>query len=176
MISQFNEQKSEYSNPKIAIIMGSKSDWITMKYAADMLSELKIPYHLEIISAHRTPNKLFIFSEEAKEKGFQIIIAGSGGAAHLPGMIASKTLVSVFGVPIVTETLNGIDSLYSILQMPKGIPVATFSIGKIGAANAALFAIQFLANTDSDVYKRLSNWRLKQTNDVLNNPDPREIE
>ncbi|MFP3014457.1 MAG: 5-(carboxyamino)imidazole ribonucleotide mutase [Arsenophonus sp.] len=175
MISKFNKQESSHTNPKIAILMGSKSDWSTMRYAADMLYELELSYHVEIISAHRTPDKLFAFAEQAKEKGFQIIIAGAGGAAHLPGMLAAKTLVSVFGVPIETIPLNGIDSLYSIIQMPKGIPVATFSIGKVGAANAALLASQLLACTDNKLYERLSIWRLKQTNDVLSNNDPREV-
>ncbi|MGP1930308.1 MAG: 5-(carboxyamino)imidazole ribonucleotide mutase [Arsenophonus sp. ET-YP4-MAG3] len=175
MIIKFDKKKSLNYSQKIAIVMGSKNDWNTMKYAADILCELTIPYHVEIISAHRTPDKLFMFAEQAKEKGFQVIIAGAGGAAHLPGMLAAKTLVSVFGVPVITETLNGIDSLYSIIQMPKGIPVATFSIGKVGAENAALLAAQFLANTDNELYECLLNWRLKQTNDILNNPDPREI-
>lgn len=176
MIAQFDAQKPSHSNAKIAIVMGSKSDWSTMKYAADILNELELPYQVEIVSAHRTPDKLFTFAEQTKEKGLQIIIAGAGGAAHLPGMLAAKTLVPVFGVPVVTATLNGIDSLYSIVQMPKGIPVATFAIGKVGAANAALLAAQFLAGTDNELYERLSIWRLKQTNDVLSNPDPREVE
>ncbi|PAV02503.1 5-(carboxyamino)imidazole ribonucleotide mutase [Arsenophonus sp. ENCA] len=176
MIAQFDAQKPSHSNAKIAIVMGSKSDWSTMKYAADILNELELPYQVEIVSAHRTPDKLFTFAEQAKEKRLQIIIAGAGGAAHLPGMLAAKTLVPVFGVPVVTATLNGIDSLYSIAQMPKGIPVATFAIGKAGAANAALLAAQFLAGTDNELYERLSIWRLKQTNDVLSNPDPREVE
>ncbi|MFS1562679.1 MAG: 5-(carboxyamino)imidazole ribonucleotide mutase [Candidatus Arsenophonus phytopathogenicus] len=176
MIAQFDAQKPSHSNAKIAIVMGSKSDWSTMKYAADILNQLELPYQVEIVSAHRTPDKLFTFAEQAKEKGLQIIIAGAGGAAHLPGMLAAKTLVPVFGVPVVTATLNGIDSLYSIVQMPKGIPVATFAIGKAGAANAALLAAQCLAGTDSELYDRLSIWRLKQTNEVLSNPDPREVE
>ncbi|MGP1929879.1 MAG: 5-(carboxyamino)imidazole ribonucleotide mutase [Arsenophonus sp. ER-BJ3-MAG3] len=174
MIDKFDTKKLSYFKQKIAIVMGSKSDWSTMKYAADILCEIRLPHHVEIVSAHRTPDKLFRFAEQAKERGFQVIIAGAGGAAHLPGMLASKTLVSVFGVPIETTTLNGIDSLYSIIQMPKGIPVATFAIGKVGASNAALLAAQLLANTDSELYKRLSNWRLKQTNNILRNPDPRE--
>ncbi|HGJ5876290.1 MAG TPA: 5-(carboxyamino)imidazole ribonucleotide mutase [Arsenophonus sp.] len=176
MDTQFDAQKQSPTSPQIAIVMGSKSDWITMKYAADILCELVLPYHVEIVSAHRTPDKLFTFAEQAKEKKFQVIIAGAGGAAHLPGMLAAKTLVPVFGVPVATTTLNGIDSLYSIVQMPKGIPVATFAIGKAGAINAALLAAQFLAGTNSDLYERLSTWRLKQTNDVLRNPDPREGE
>lgn len=176
MIAQFDAQKPSHFNAKIAIVMGSKSDWSTMKYTADILNELELPYQVEIVSAHRTPDKLFTFAEQTKEKGLQIIIAGAGGAAYLPGMLAAKTLVPVFGVPVVTATLNGIDSLYSIVQMPKGIPVATFAIGKAGGANAALLAAQFLAGTDNELYERLSIWRLKQTNDVLSNPDPREVE
>ncbi|RXK33016.1 5-(carboxyamino)imidazole ribonucleotide mutase [Arsenophonus endosymbiont of Bemisia tabaci Asia II 3] len=177
MIAQFDAQKPSHSNAKIAIVMGSKSDWSTMKYAADILfNELELPYQVEIVSAHRTSDKLFTFAEQAKEKGLQIIIAGAGGAAHLPGMLAAKTLVPVFGVPVVTATLNGIDSLYSIVQMPKGIPVATFAMGKAGAANAALLAAQFLAGTDNELYERLSIWRFTQTNDVLSNPNPREVE
>uniref|UniRef100_A0A3B0M1F9 N5-carboxyaminoimidazole ribonucleotide mutase n=1 Tax=Arsenophonus endosymbiont of Trialeurodes vaporariorum TaxID=235567 RepID=A0A3B0M1F9_9GAMM len=156
MIAQFDAQKPSHSNAKIAIVMGSKSDWSTMKYAADILNELELPYQVEIVSAHRTPDKLFTFAEQAKEKGLQIIIAGAGGAAHLPCILAAKALVPVFGVPVVTATLNGIDSLYLIVQMPKGIPVATFAIGKAGAANAALLAAQFLAGTDNELYERLS--------------------
>ncbi|BGI50798.1 MAG: 5-(carboxyamino)imidazole ribonucleotide mutase [Arsenophonus endosymbiont of Ceratovacuna japonica] len=172
MTSSFDTKKISHYNSKIAIIMGSKSDWNTMKYAVDIFCEFSLSYHIEIISAHRTPDKLFIFAEQAKEKGLRFIIAGAGGAAHLPGMIASKTLVPVFGVPIITETLNGIDSLYSIVQMPKGIPVATFAIGKSGAANAALLVIQLLANTDNNLYEDLLIWRSKQTNDVLINHNP----
>ncbi|MDT9587388.1 MAG: 5-(carboxyamino)imidazole ribonucleotide mutase [Candidatus Arsenophonus melophagi] len=176
MISPFGAQTRLQTAPKIAIVMGSKSDWSTMKYSADILCELMLSHHVEIISAHRTPDKLYTFAEQVKEKGFQIIIAGAGGAAHLPGMLAAKTLVPVFGVPVVTAILKGIDSLYSIVQMPKGIPVATFAIGKTGAANAALLAAQFLACTDGELYERLLIWRLKQTNDVLSQPDPREAE
>ncbi|MEQ4652538.1 5-(carboxyamino)imidazole ribonucleotide mutase [Providencia rettgeri] len=162
------------SAAKIAIIMGSKSDWTTMQLAADVLTELQIPFHVEIVSAHRTPDKLFSFAENAKKNGFDVIIAGAGGAAHLPGMIAAKTLVPVFGVPVQSAALSGVDSLYSIVQMPKGIPVGTLAIGKAGAANAALLAAQVLAISDTAIFNRLSAWREVQTNDVLNNPDPRE--
>ncbi|PXZ00951.1 5-(carboxyamino)imidazole ribonucleotide mutase [Gilliamella apicola] len=159
--------------PKIAIVMGSKSDWATMQHAADILDALTITYHVEIVSAHRTPDKLFQFAQEAKQRGFDVIIAGAGGAAHLPGMLAAKTLVPVFGVPVQSAALNGVDSLYSIVQMPKGIPVGTLAIGKAGAANAALLAAQILALHDQELYQRLTTWRLSQTNEVLNNPDPR---
>ncbi|MBN6359977.1 5-(carboxyamino)imidazole ribonucleotide mutase [Providencia huaxiensis] len=161
------------SAAKIAIVMGSKSDWTTMQHAADVLTELQIPFHVEIVSAHRTPDKLFSFAETAKENGFDVIIAGAGGAAHLPGMIAAKTLVPVFGVPVQSAALSGVDSLYSIVQMPKGIPVGTLAIGKAGSANAALLAAQVLAISDTAIFNRLTAWREAQTNDVLNNPDPR---
>lgn len=161
------------SAAKIAIVMGSKSDWTTMQHAADVLTELQIPFHVEIVSAHRTPDKLFSFAETAKENGFDVIIAGAGGAAHLPGMIAAKTLVPVFGVPVQSAALSGVDSLYSIVQMPKGIPVGTLAIGKAGSANAALLAAQVLAISDTAIFNRLIAWREAQTNDVLNNPDPR---
>ncbi|WP_275076102.1 5-(carboxyamino)imidazole ribonucleotide mutase [Providencia rettgeri] len=167
-------QASAQSAAKIAIVMGSKSDWTTMQHAADVLTELQIPFHVEIVSAHRTPDKLFSFAETAKENGFDVIIAGAGGAAHLPGMLAAKTLIPVFGVPVQSAALSGVDSLYSIVQMPKGIPVGTLAIGKAGAANAALLAAQVLAIADDTVFKHLSSWRETQTNDVLNNPDPRE--
>jgi 5-(carboxyamino)imidazole ribonucleotide mutase len=162
-----------HTQPKIAIVMGSKSDWDTMQQAADILDALTIRYHVEIVSAHRTPDKLFRFAEDAKQKGFDVIIAGAGGAAHLPGMLAAKTLVPVLGVPVQSAALNGIDSLYSIVQMPKGIPVGCLAIGKSGAANAALLAAQILALHDKDIYQRLSTWRLTQTDEVLNQPDPR---
>lgn len=153
--------------------MGSKSDWPTMKCAADQLDDLQIAFHIEIISAHRTPDKLFTFANKAKENGFDVIIAGAGGAAHLPGMLASKTLVPLLGVPIQSTILNGIDSLYSIVQMPRGIPVGTLAIGKDGAANAALLAAQILAIQDNKLAIRLEDWRKKQTYDVLQNTDPR---
>ncbi|EQC01059.1 5-(carboxyamino)imidazole ribonucleotide mutase [Photorhabdus temperata] len=161
-------------NAKIAIVMGSKSDWATMQHAADILTSLDVPFHVEIVSAHRTPDKLFSFAEQAEQHGFDVIIAGAGGAAHLPGMLAAKTLVPVLGVPVQSAALNGVDSLYSIVQMPKGIPVGTLAIGKAGAANAALLATQILARHDKDLLKRLTCWREIQTQDVLDNPDPRE--
>ncbi|MBV7387803.1 5-(carboxyamino)imidazole ribonucleotide mutase [Pasteurellaceae bacterium TAE3-ERU1] len=161
-------------NCPVAIVMGSKSDWPTMREAAEMLDRLNVPYHVEIVSAHRTPDKLFTFAEQAKQNGFHVIIAGAGGAAHLPGMLAAKTLVPVLGVPVKSSMLSGVDSLYSIVQMPRGIPVGTLAIGGAGAANAGLLAAQILANHDSELAERLSAFRASQTEQVLNHPDPRE--
>ncbi|MGL5102280.1 MAG: 5-(carboxyamino)imidazole ribonucleotide mutase [Plesiomonas sp.] len=160
--------------PKVAVVMGSKSDWATMQAAAEMLSALDIPFHAEVISAHRTPDKLISFAATAAEQGFQVIIAGAGGAAHLPGMLAAKTLLPVLGVPVKSAALNGMDSLLSIVQMPKGIPVATLAIGVAGAANAGLLAAQILSLHDEGIHQRLTVWRATQTDTVLNNPDPRE--
>ena len=157
---------------RIAIVMGSKSDWATMQFAAEILTGLAVPFHCEVVSAHRTPDKLFSFAEQAQENGFQVIIAGAGGAAHLPGMLAAKTLVPVLGVPVQSAALSGVDSLYSIVQMPRGIPVGTLAIGKAGAANAALLAAQILALHDAGLAARLTDWRKSQTDEVLNNPDP----
>ncbi|MCI5763377.1 5-(carboxyamino)imidazole ribonucleotide mutase [Actinobacillus porcinus] len=162
------------ATPKIAIVMGSKSDWATMQEATMILDELQVPYHVEVVSAHRTPDKLFSFAESAENKGYKVIIAGAGGAAHLPGMIAAKTLVPVLGVPVKSSMLSGVDSLYSIVQMPKGIPVGTLAIGPAGAANAGLLAAQILAAWDSELLARLKTFREKQTNVVLDNPDPRD--
>ncbi len=145
--------------PVVAILMGSQSDWPTMKNATIALKEFKIPYEIKIVSAHRTPNRLFDFGNEAKIRGLKVIIAGAGGAAHLPGMIASKTVIPVIGVPIKTEILNGVDSLYSIVQMPKGIPVATMAIGPSGAYNAGLFALSILGNEKQDILDALENKR-----------------
>lgn len=160
---------------EIAIVMGSKSDWSTMQEAASILDQLHVPYHVEIISAHRTPDKLFQFAENAQQNGYKVIIAGAGGAAHLPGMLAAKTLVPVLGVPVKSSMLSGVDSLYSIVQMPKGIPVGTLAIGPAGAANAGLLAAQILAVFDAQLSNRLREFRQQQTDDVLNNPDPRLI-
>lgn len=160
---------------KVAIVMGSKSDWDTMQHAADMLMMLDVPFDVEIVSAHRTPDKLFKFAQSAKKLGIDVIIAGAGGAAHLPGMLAAKTLVPVLGVPVQSAALSGVDSLYSIVQMPKGIPVGTLAIGKAGAANAALLAAQILAVNDNLLFKRLEKFRQSQTDEVLSHPDPRVI-
>ncbi|KAF1852784.1 hypothetical protein Lal_00008942 [Lupinus albus] len=165
---------SSRNNPaRVAIVMGSKSDWATMQFAAEIFDILNVPHHVEVVSAHRTPDKLFSFAESAEENGYEVIIAGAGGAAHLPGMIAAKTLVPVLGVPVQSAALSGVDSLYSIVQMPRGIPVGTLAIGKAGAANAALLAAQILATHDKDLHERLAAWRKAQTDEVLDNPDPR---
>jgi len=145
-----------------------------MQYAAEILNELNLAHHVEVVSAHRTPDKLFSFAETAQQQGFHVIIAGAGGAAHLPGMLAAKTLVPVLGVPVQSAALSGVDSLYSIVQMPRGIPVGTLAIGKAGAANAALLAAQILAVNDPALATRLNEWRTAQSEAVLNNPDPRE--
>ncbi|AJZ90510.1 5-(carboxyamino)imidazole ribonucleotide mutase [Cedecea neteri] len=164
---------SEHTPARIAIVMGSKSDWATMQFAAEILTALNVPHHVEVVSAHRTPDKLFSFAEQAEANGYQVIIAGAGGAAHLPGMLAAKTLVPVLGVPVQSAALSGVDSLYSIVQMPRGIPVGTLAIGKAGAANAALLAAQILALHDAELSQRLATWRQTQTDEVLDNPDPR---
>uniref|UniRef100_Q0I2W1 N5-carboxyaminoimidazole ribonucleotide mutase n=1 Tax=Histophilus somni (strain 129Pt) TaxID=205914 RepID=Q0I2W1_HISS1 len=162
------------NKPQIAIVMGSKSDWSTMQETAIILDSLDLPYHVEVVSAHRTPDKLFEFAENAEAKGYKVIIAGAGGAAHLPGMIAAKTILPVLGVPVKSSMLNGVDSLYSIVQMPKGIPVGTLAIGSAGAANAALLASQILAAFDPHLAQKLHQFRQAQTDSVLNNSDPRE--
>ncbi len=154
--------------------MGSSSDWETMQGAADTLESLHIAHEIRVISAHRTPDLLFEYAEAARERGLKAIIAGAGGAAHLPGMTAAKTSVPVLGVPVQTKALGGIDSLLSIAQMPSGIPVATFAIGAAGARNAALFAAALLANEFADVREALDAFRAAQTAAVLNKPDPRQ--
>lgn len=144
---------------KVGIIMGSQSDWPTMKEAANILDELGVEYEARIVSAHRTPDRLWDYGKTAADRGLQVIIAGAGGAAHLPGMVASKTRVPVVGVPVQTRALSGVDSLYSIVQMPKGFPVATMAIGAAGAANAGLMAAGILALQDADLAQRLEDWR-----------------
>ncbi|WP_292289251.1 5-(carboxyamino)imidazole ribonucleotide mutase [Marivita sp.] len=144
---------------KVGIIMGSQSDWPTMKEASDMLDALDVPYEAKIVSAHRTPDRLWDYGKTAVDRGLQVIIAGAGGAAHLPGMMASKTRVPVIGVPVQTRALSGVDSLYSILQMPRGFPVATMAIGAAGAANAGLMAAGILALQDAELAARLDQWR-----------------
>ena len=153
--------------PLIAIVMGSNSDWPIMKNCAKTLDDFGISYESKVISAHRTPDLMFNFAENAKDNGFKIIIAGAGGAAHLPGMIASKTTLPVLGVPIPTKHLEGQDSLLSIVQMPKGVPVATFAIGEAGAINAGLFAASIIANNDLDVLKKLNQFRADQIDMVM---------
>lgn len=151
------------SDVHVGIVMGSSSDWPVMQKADELLTELGVVHECRVVSAHRMPDEMFAYAETASERGLQCIIAGAGGAAHLPGMLASKTLVPVLGVPMPTRHLNGQDSLYSIVQMPKGIPVATFAIGEAGAANAALFAVSMLAHSDSALFDRLTSWRNAQT-------------
>ncbi len=146
-------------SPKVGIIMGSQSDWPTMREAAQMLEDLGVAFETRIVSAHRTPDRLWDYGKTAVDRGLQVIIAGAGGAAHLPGMMASKTRVPVIGVPVLTKALSGVDSLYSILQMPRGFPVATMAIGAAGAANAALMAAGILALQDAELAKRLDDWR-----------------
>lgn len=158
------------TNPKIGIAMGSQSDWPTFAQAADILDVLGIAYETKILSAHRTPDRMFAYAEAAVGRGLKAIIAGAGGAAHLPGMLASKTRVPVLGVPVQSRALSGLDSLLSIVQMPKGIPVATFAIGEAGAANAALFAAAMLAVEDADVAERLDAWRVAQTEAIAEEP------
>jgi 5-(carboxyamino)imidazole ribonucleotide mutase len=148
---------------QIGIVMGSSSDWDTMAPAADILTEFGVAFECRVVSAHRMPDDLFAYADAAKERGLQAIIAGAGGAAHLPGMLAAKTTVPVLGVPVASKHLNGVDSLHSIVQMPKGIPVATFAIGTAGAANAALFAVAMMANHSPDLAAALAAFRAKQT-------------
>lgn len=153
--------------PLVAIVMGSKSDYETLAPAVEILREFQVPYEARVVSAHRTPDLLFDFAAKAESRGLRVIIAAAGGAAHLPGMIASKTLVPVLGVPIPATMLQGIDSLLSIVQMPKGIPVGTLAIGRPGAANAALLAVQILATTAPELRQRLRAWRDARTQEVL---------
>lgn len=164
---------AESGAARIAIVMGSRSDWDTMRAAAERLDQLGIAHHVQVVSAHRTPDLLFEFAEQAAARGYRAIIAGAGGAAHLPGMLAAKTSVPVLGVPVQSKALSGLDSLLSIVQMPAGVPVATFAIGVAGAANAALFAAAMLAAEDSTVSAALDAFRKRQTSDVLAHADPR---
>jgi len=159
--------------PLVGIVMGSRSDWETMQHAAQKLEALGVPFEVRVVSAHRTPDVLFSYAEAAAERGLRAIIAGAGGAAHLPGMLASKTALPVLGVPVQSKALNGMDSLLSIVQMPAGIPVATFAIGNAGAANAALFAAAMLAHEVPAVGAALVAFRTTQTSDVIAHDDPR---
>ena len=156
----------------VGIIMGSQSDWETMKHAADALERLGVPFETRVVSAHRTPDLMFEYAEQAAERGLQVIIAGAGGAAHLPGMVAAKTVVPVLGVPVQSRALNGMDSLLSIAQMPAGIPVGTLAIGVAGATNAGLLAAAIVANSDPAVRSTLESFRRERTESVLANPDP----
>lgn len=159
--------------PLVGIIMGSRSDWATMSAAAEMLEQLGVPHEVKVVSAHRTPDRLFDYAGGAEARGLQVIIAGAGGAAHLPGMVAAKTVLPVLGVPVQSQALNGMDSLLSIVQMPKGIPVGTLAIGKAGAANAGLLAASMLGNQYPEVRKALTAFRQAQTDAVLDADDPR---
>ena len=158
------------SKIQVGLIMGSQSDWSTMKEAADILSELGVAYETKIVSAHRTPDRLWEYGKSAEQRGLKVIIAGAGGAAHLPGMIASKTNLPVVGVPVATTSLNGIDSLYSILQMPRGYPVATMAIGAQGAKNGGLLAAQIIALSDTKLNKTLSDWRIALSASIPDEP------
>ena len=155
------------TTPVVGVVMGSDSDWPTMQAAAAILSDFGVPFEAKVVSAHRTPDLLFEYAETARARGLKAIIAGAGGAAHLPGMLAAKTGVPVLGVPVQSRALSGVDSLYSIVQMPKGIPVATFAIGEAGAANAALFAVAMLANEDATLFEKLQAFRQGQTGKVM---------
>jgi 5-(carboxyamino)imidazole ribonucleotide mutase len=158
---------------RVGVVMGSRSDWETMQHAASVLTDLDVAHEVRVVSAHRTPDLLFSYAEQAADRGIQIIIAGAGGAAHLPGMLAAKTCLPVFGVPMPSRALNGMDSLLSIVQMPAGIPVGTLAIGQAGATNAALLAAAVLALHDKTLAAVLAQWRMRQTQAVLAQPDPR---
>ena len=159
--------------PLVGVVMGSRSDWETMQHAVARLEQLGVPCEVQVVSAHRTPDKLFDYADSANARGLRVIIAGAGGAAHLPGMLAAKTTVPVLGVPVQSKALNGLDSLLSIVQMPAGVPVATFAIGAAGAANAGLFAAGILALDDKRIAAALAAFRREQTDAVLESPDPR---
>ena len=158
------------TKPTIGIIMGSQSDWPTLKYSADILDEFDVVYETKIVSAHRTPDRLWEYGKSAINRGLNIIIAGAGGAAHLPGMMASKTRIPVIGVPIKTQALSGVDSLYSIVQMPRGFPVATMAIGSAGASNAALMALEILALNDQKLAQNLETWRNQLSSSIPDEP------
>ena len=166
-MKQTNPKEKISASPLVAVIMGSTSDWETMKNASDILTEFQVPHECQVVSAHRTPDLLFEFAKTAESRGIEIIIAGAGGAAHLPGMCAAQTVLPVLGVPIQSKALSGMDSLLSIVQMPAGIPVGTLAIGAAGAKNAALLAISILANSRPELREKLHEFRQKQTETVL---------
>lgn len=168
-----SNEGNEATAPRVGVVMGSRSDWETMEHASTMLTRMGIVHEVRVVSAHRTPDLLFDYADGARARGIQVIIAGAGGAAHLPGMIAAKTALPVFGVPVQSKALNGMDSLLSIAQMPAGIPVGTLAIGRAGATNAALLAASVLALHDPAVAEALDVFRAEQTRSVLANPDPR---
>ena len=165
---------SDGTAPLVGVIMGSRSDWETMRHAVETLEQLEVPHEQRVVSAHRTPDLLFEYAATARQRGLRVLIAGAGGAAHLPGMAASKTSLPVLGVPVQSKALSGIDSLLSIAQMPAGIPVGTLAIGRAGAINAALLAAAILSTSDATVAAALEQFRAEQTADVLANPDPSE--
>jgi 5-(carboxyamino)imidazole ribonucleotide mutase len=160
-------------SPLVAVIMGSRSDWDVMQHTVATLEKLEIPYETRVVSAHRTPDLLFEYTEGLESRGVEVLIAGAGGSAHLPGMAAAKTALPVLGVPVISKALQGVDSLLSIVQMPAGVPVGTFAIGKAGAINSALFAASILQRKHPEIGTKLKEFRKQQTADVLNNPDPR---
>ena len=164
----------DQAHPRVGIVMGSRSDWPTMSWAAEVLDTLEVEYETEVVSAHRTPVKMLDYARTAADRGLSVLIAGAGGAAHLPGMLAAATRLPVLGVPVRSRALNGLDSLLSIVQMPRGVPVATLAIGDAGAANAGLLAASILALSDPELAARYDAWREQQTLEVLSNPDPRE--
>lgn len=160
--------------PLIGIIMGSKSDWETMSHAAEVLEALEVPHEVKVVSAHRTPDAMFEYAETAEDRGLEVIIAGAGGAAHLPGMVAAKTVLPVLGVPVQSRTLNGLDSLLSIAQMPGGVPVGTLAIGKAGAINAGLLAASMVGQSHPEIRERYRQWRRSQSDAVMAATDPRQ--
>lgn len=164
------------NQPLVGVIMGSKTDWPTMQHAVDMLTLFNVPHEVKVVSAHRTPDLMFEYASQAESRGLEVIIAGAGGAAHLPGMVAAKTLIPVLGVPIKSRALNGQDSLLSIVQMPGGIPVGTLAIGEAGAKNAGILAAQMVGTQRPDIRNAVRTWRQAQTDDVLANSDPRLAE
>lgn len=169
-----NDNNSSPGTPRVAVIMGSRSDWGTMSEACEILDELGVAYHCEVVSAHRTPDKMMKFATGARAAGFSVIIAGAGGAAHLPGMVAAATPLPVLGVPVESKVLKGMDSLLSIVQMPRGVAVGTLAIGSTGASNAGLLACQILALADGELAQRLDERRAAVTKTVLDQPDPRD--
>ncbi len=164
---------TESAPPLVGIIMGSQSDWSTMRAAADVLSDLGVPHECRVVSAHRTPEAMFAYAQSAEARGLEVIVAGAGGAAHLPGMVASMTVLPVLGVPVQSQSLQGLDSLLSIVQMPGGVPVGTLAIGAAGAKNAGLLAARILATSRPQLRQQLHNFRLQQLEQVASNPDPR---
>ena len=169
-----NSEQVFSQKPLVGVIMGSKSDWPTMQYAVEVLEQMGVPYEVKVVSAHRTPDLMFEYAASAEERGLEVIIAGAGGAAHLPGMVAAKTLVPVLGVPVKSRALNGQDSLLSIVQMPAGIPVGTLAIGDAGAKNAGLLAAQIVGNQRPEIRQVLKQFRQQQTASVLADSDPRQ--